>query len=300
MGCLCKDPKANFFIAAVFNQCQVNTLHIVSFVFGWLSIFCWIVALYPQIRVNFLIKETEAISLIFIIQWIGGDICSAVSTTVLKLLFTQQFLALFYCAIDVVLIFQLVYYRLPLAKKLREKRMSTKVGFAEGQFYAFMVSMVVIGICCYGVPAGNLMQHAPNQYPQCQDNVPVTGGIYYFGLVLSYLTIPLYGLSKPGQIYKNYKRKCTEGLASGMFLCTFSGNVFQFISLMCDIANGASALDQAPFIFSCTWPALCDLIILWQVWYYGRQGLSQDNKLNDDVTETNMETVTTEEINVHE
>ncbi|KAH0569334.1 Seven transmembrane protein 1 [Spironucleus salmonicida] len=297
MGCLCKDKNSNLFIAAVFSQCQVTNLQVVSFFFGWLSIFCWIVALYPQIRINFLIKETEAISLVFILQWIGGDLCNAISTTVLKLLFTQQFLALFYCAVDVVLVFQLVYYRLPLAKKLRERRLSTRVSFAEGELYLFLVAIVVVGICSYGVPAAGLMQHAPSQFTTCQDSVPVTGGLYYFGLVLSYLTIPLYGLSKPGQIYKNFRRKCTEGLSSGMFVCTFTGNVFQFISLMCDIANGSSALDQAPFIFSCTWPALCDLVILWQVWYYGRRALAADETCEDPTEAT---AAVTEEVCVQE
>lgn len=46
--CKCNDENMNLFIQGVFNSCVENdATHIAGFIFGWLSITCWIVGFIP-------------------------------------------------------------------------------------------------------------------------------------------------------------------------------------------------------------------------------------------------------------
>ncbi|CAL6013442.1 Seven_transmembrane protein 1 [Hexamita inflata] len=103
MPCRCEDPDYSHIIAGIFDQCMSQTKEIVSFVFGWLSIVSWVVALYPQIRLNFLLRKAEALSPYFLLCWFVGDIFNTTSCFVLDQLFVQKFLGVFWLSTDVIL-----------------------------------------------------------------------------------------------------------------------------------------------------------------------------------------------------
>ena len=49
--CKCQEENTNLFIQSVFNDCIENKpVFITGFIFGWLSIFCWLVCFIPQLR----------------------------------------------------------------------------------------------------------------------------------------------------------------------------------------------------------------------------------------------------------
>ncbi|OSX59734.1 hypothetical protein POSPLADRAFT_1059039 [Postia placenta MAD-698-R-SB12] len=84
---------------------------VLSRVFGWTSIACWLVVYTPQIIENHRLKSGEGLSVFFVVIWLIGDICNLVGAILAHLLPTIIILALYYTACDSILLIQIYYYR---------------------------------------------------------------------------------------------------------------------------------------------------------------------------------------------
>ncbi|KAI8371656.1 PQ loop repeat-domain-containing protein [Radiomyces spectabilis] len=82
-----------------------------SQIFGYLSIACWIVVFTPQLKENYIRKNTDGVSISFLLFWIFGDIFNLLGIILENLLLTMLLLALYYLFADVLLMGQVVYYR---------------------------------------------------------------------------------------------------------------------------------------------------------------------------------------------
>ncbi|CAL5997549.1 Seven_transmembrane protein 1 [Hexamita inflata] len=144
MVCRC-DGEYNKFISGIFGECVSGTQGVVSFIFGWISICCWIIAYVPQIRINFLLKRSDALSTVFLLCWIFGDISNLISCFMLNQLFTQQILSVLFIGFDVVLVGQQFYYQRP---KNQAISLSIKLRISEALVYTFVIQQSLLIIFC--------------------------------------------------------------------------------------------------------------------------------------------------------
>ncbi|KAG8814433.1 hypothetical protein FRC18_001961 [Serendipita sp. 400] len=79
---------------------------------GWVSIACWILVYTPQILENYEIKSGEGLSVLFVLIWLAGDICNLLGAAIAGLIPTVIILAVYYTLCDLILLFQIYYYRL--------------------------------------------------------------------------------------------------------------------------------------------------------------------------------------------
>ncbi|KAH0572241.1 Seven transmembrane protein 1 [Spironucleus salmonicida] len=273
MPCRCAKhdgDDANAFINAAFGDCKYNNLDYAQFIFGWLSLFCWVVANYPQIREQYLIKSSGGMSWGFILFLVSGDTLNLVSVFVLDLLFTQRILAAIWISMDIVMIFQQIFY----SKKTPISR-SIKVNLQEGIIYGMIFAYVISLLITIGVLQGQLFTSTTGVFTECSTPV-ISKTRNIIGLVLGYATVPFYCLTRPFQIALNYKRKSVEGLSVVMFCITIAANVTQ-LSQLClstasiyifDSANISSSYDQIPYFLAAFVPVSLDVVILCQFYYY--------------------------------
>ncbi|TPX54601.1 hypothetical protein PhCBS80983_g05861 [Powellomyces hirtus] len=89
-----------------------------SLLAGYLSILCWLLVFTPQLYHNYKRKSTEGLSLVFILTWLLGDLCSFAGAWINKLLPTLIGLSLYYAVVECFLLFQMWYYRKPKSSSI--------------------------------------------------------------------------------------------------------------------------------------------------------------------------------------
>ncbi|KAJ2582200.1 putative vacuolar membrane transporter for cationic amino acids, partial [Coemansia sp. RSA 1836] len=89
----------------------MGTHVLVSSLFGYASIACWVVVLVPQIRLNYRRKSCEGVSLAFYLMWSLGDIFNLAGALMGGLIFTAVLLPVYYIATDCIVLWQFYIYR---------------------------------------------------------------------------------------------------------------------------------------------------------------------------------------------
>ncbi|CAL6067488.1 Seven_transmembrane protein 1 [Hexamita inflata] len=265
MVCRCENGDYNKFISGVFQECVSGTIGVVSFIFGWISICCWIVSFLPQIRITFLMKRSEALSPAYISCLVLGDLFNLVSCFLLNQLFTQQILSVIFVFFDAIFIFQHFYY---LKKSHQTESLSTKFRISESVIYTLLVILVVNNVLWGGFHSQFGLNLQELTYDVCKvpAELSTKSTRYIVGNVMAYGSLPMYLASRPGQIMKNHKRKSAVGLSVGMFLTTISANIAQLTSLFAMSQSSSYMIQKIPYILGSSLPAMCDGIIVFQ-WF---------------------------------
>ena len=118
-------------IADYFGDCIYTPRDIASFSIGLFSIAIWIPAQFPQIFMNFKLGRVEAIHPLFLINWAVGDSTNLAGCILTKQLATQLYTAIYYCAVDVLMLTQYAYYQCcrPKCCPKWEERARAAMGF---------------------------------------------------------------------------------------------------------------------------------------------------------------------------
>ena len=100
----------------------------VSFVFGWCSIACWVVAQIPQVVKSIMLKNVESVSPLLFINWFIGDISNLLGVIFTRGLVTQLASGSYYMLIDVICVTVNFYFRYCYKpkKKGKEKKHSAE------------------------------------------------------------------------------------------------------------------------------------------------------------------------------
>ncbi|CAL6099734.1 Seven_transmembrane protein 1 [Hexamita inflata] len=267
MPCKCEDQQYSRFIAGLFGQCMSSPQQIVSFIFGWFSIASWLVALYPQIRINFLVRKAEALSPYFLLCWIIGDVCNVTSCFALNQLFVQKFLSIFWFSTDLIL--NVSHYFFLLTKR-HFKSHKTYFSVFEISIYIVIAGLVINNMIWAGFYYQSELNFNEQAYNFCkeQQQVKKYSTVYWIGTICAYTTVPMCCISRPTQIYKNWKRKSTDGLSTGLFIATSSGNINQLVSMLVYSQEQKYLIEKIPYIFEAAVPAILDIVILIQIRYY--------------------------------
>ncbi|CAL6109620.1 Seven_transmembrane protein 1 [Hexamita inflata] len=263
MICKCANKPYNMLIATVFGLCIDNSLKLASFWFGWISVVCWFIAYFPQIRLTFLLKKSEALSTSFLIFWIVGDICNVSAVFILNSLFTQKVLVSFYIITDTVLIIEHVFFTCSKKKYMPQ---NTKVSCLEWTIYVVFLVYIFNDMFIYGAVGFVQLSQYEEKYDYCPVQPEVSEQSKVIGLILAYIAAASYISAKPGQIVKNYKRKSVQGLSLGLVISTCIGNVTQTLSVA--LFNKEYILQKLPFIIMYAIPAIFDFTILYQFYAY--------------------------------
>ncbi|KAJ1556721.1 PQ loop repeat-containing protein 2, partial [Cladochytrium tenue] len=114
-ACVCDPAEKDGYpyiplIAIWFGDCVRTPTEILSFSSGLLSLFCYVFALFPQLWLNFQRKSVEGLSGALLVLWAFGDCCNLVGTILTNQLATQVDVAVYFVAVDIVIVLQYLWY----------------------------------------------------------------------------------------------------------------------------------------------------------------------------------------------
>ncbi len=282
--CKSSTKMPDYIIAAAFNQCMCTNGERASVAIGWFSIICWIIATYPQMRMSFLLKRCEAISIAFLILWFIGDLLNLISLFILNVLFTQIVLGALWLVMDVILNAQYFYYQHKNKGKdlpAQNVKAITRYRASEIVIYTIIFAAVVTSFLCYAIPAGNYVRVAAtldghDGLSLCKDTQVEEKSVrWWVGSVMAYCTIPLYCFNRVLQVIKNCKKKEVDDLSMGLFILIMFANTFQFISLIIADTSAKALRKVAPYLFAAIFPVVMDAFILGQILYYTKKNNKQ-------------------------
>ena len=134
--------------------------------------------------------------------------------------------------VDSILIISHFYFN---NTKRKFKKLGQHFRKYEPLVYFTLFVLVMDILVAYGVQGmyelkfnGSMADYCPSEdVPDSKSWQSIMGTILVYAFQL-----PAYSLAKPGQLWKNYKTKSTEGLSFFFVICTCVGNLTQMISLL--------------------------------------------------------------------
>lgn len=285
---LSDGTPANAFAAAVFDDCVYSVHELVSVIFGWVSIACWFIASYPQIRLSLLLKRADSISSVLLFLWVLGDVSNLSSLIILRQPLTQIIMGGLWMFLDSALTAITLYYK----RKHRGQQLPEidvkyigRVRKSEIAIYTVFFAGVLSSFLCYSVPVTTYIQRMPEMFDECAvpPELSHTSVRYIIGSILAYITLPLYCFSGLLQVIKNSKTKNTDDLSPGFFSVIFTANATQTISLFTFSQEREYLLRTTPYIIAAIFPMIMDFTILMQIRYYNSTHRKTRIVANDDL-----------------
>ncbi|CCC70803.1 hypothetical protein NCAS_0F03190 [Naumovozyma castellii] len=268
---------------------------IVSNVNGSIAFVSSFISLLPQILETYHDKTVVGLSPWFLLAWLCGDITSLTGAILTNQLMFQIVLAIYFLLNDMFVCGQYYYYGILYENKLAttghepkpvlesisgvldvtpDMDESTTPNSLEAvrsrnssQTRAALISAMALANSIQGASA----------MP-----IPLPGGgsgdgnryltNTQIGTVLSWAGACFYVGARIPQLYKNYKRKSTDGISPFLFATTLLGNVTYNVSIFtsCNFLNSddkiAFVINELPFIFGSAGTIAFDLIYFYQ--YY--------------------------------
>ncbi|CAE6533103.1 unnamed protein product [Rhizoctonia solani] len=277
-----------------------------SNVLGWISIACWIIVYSPQILENYRLKSGEGLSVGFVVIWLLGDIFNLAGSLMAGLIPTVIIIAVYYTICDVILLFQIYYYRwthpvhpaalfLPRpppsindpnsttdehSPLLRDQppSNSASVQTVENNAhdtlsrralrYALLYGFVIgTGVAAWAINRFMHSRHGSKPVPPREDEV-----VEWRSQVLGYASAILYIGSRIPQILKNRETKC-EGLSLALFMFTITGNLTYVLSICVASLSSQHLLANASWLAGSSLTIFLDIFVLSQFYHY--QGVSK-------------------------
>jgi uncharacterized protein with PQ loop repeat len=248
----CDEPYVKW-IAEVFGECVNTTRQKASFGIGMTAMVFGVYTTVPQVFLNFKLHSAEGLSFGFVLFLLMGDLCNAIGVLVTHGLPTQLISASWYVLIDIVCLWQYIYY-----VWLRPKccPVSPANGYEE----------------IPGAPLVPLFVAGASAASQCQpyDRSCIAGTL------LGWVSAASYMGSRLPQIIYNFKRKKTDGLSIQMFICAMLQNLCYASSIFLYDSHWSSIWLQFPWLVGSLGLIFFDFTVLGQFLYCGTDKKADD------------------------
>ncbi|KJE95609.1 hypothetical protein CAOG_08934 [Capsaspora owczarzaki ATCC 30864] len=278
------------------GECVTTDVQIASAFIGLSSIGFWLVAQSPQIYMNFKNGNCESLALLFLVQWLLGDITNLVGAILTDQLPTQVYTAVYFCCIDAIMVSQYAYY------KIRDHRLARKSLSRNGRTTSLHVALYMALFSISGISMFALRENLIGS--QMGAEAVAAGGRSLLhitftdttqskiGYALGCISATLYLCSRVPQILKNYHRKSVGGLSFAMFLMAVLGNVTYAMGVFMYNTDGDFLIDKLPWLVGSVGTVCFDCTIFIQFVLYGRH-------FDHDVEQTFKSHPTDEDEDVH-
>ncbi|GAA5993284.1 hypothetical protein JCM11641_001118 [Rhodosporidiobolus odoratus] len=262
---------------------------------GWMSIASWILVYTDPIVLCYKEQSGESLSLLFLFIWLTGDITNLFGSVWQGLIPTVIILALYYTLCDVILIFQVFYYR-------RKRRVHPEL-YAAPLPPSDGLEVPTTPLSEQTPLLSSFSAHAPTSPPlspslqKAKDLLSYTGGFVLVLLVgvvawfvsksqegtgrkeevwdtsaqvVGWVSAFLYLGSRLPQLALNRKTKCA-GLSLLMFAFAVCGNSTYVASIILTSTSPQHLLINAPWLVGSGGTIFLDALVLSQFIYYRRE-----------------------------
>ncbi|CAG8648798.1 16298_t:CDS:2 [Acaulospora morrowiae] len=269
-----------------FGSCIYGNQELISIAFGYLSVFCWLNAQFPQLIENFRNKSVSGLSVPFLFNWLLGDISNLLGCILTNQLPFQVYLAIYFCIVDLCLFYQYFYYtrgRASIRELTRnssdEERKKLEINSSHKDIttvttFAIMFLMfhftrrtasTITTSSLHALRSPNVDDIPSKTF--FQENSLLIGRIFAWTCAILYLS------SRIPQIIKNHKRKSVEGLSIFMFIFAALGNLNYSLSIFINprfSRDDSYVRETIPYVLGAIGTLGFDLTIFVQ-WYRWRR-----------------------------
>ncbi|XP_008292156.1 lysosomal amino acid transporter 1 homolog [Stegastes partitus] len=275
-------PNGTKWVWEGLGECAQDARDMASIYLGLLSILCFMVSSLPQYYSSCKTGNMDsALSIWFLLLWLGGDSCNLVGSFLADQLPLQTYTAVYYVLADLVMLAMYTYYK--MSNRVAERRRVLHVvglvcvlGFTtsfahlpgEGTQQE-IVSSVVRGRSLLSTSDGS----------SARDFTPKE----IIGFSIGSISSVLYLCSRLPQMYTNFKRKSTEGVSYFLFALVILGNTTYGLSVLLknpDQGQGESnyLIHHLPWLIGSLGTLSLDLIISVQFLIYRKAPLQVDSE----------------------
>jgi uncharacterized protein with PQ loop repeat len=248
----CTGPHVHW-IAFAFGECVNTAREKASFGIGMTAMLFGIYTTVPQVFLNFKLHSAEGLSFGFVLFLLTGDLCNGIGVIITRGLPTQLISASWYVLIDIVCLWQYIYYvwlRPRCCPALRDE------GYDD----------------IPGAPLVPLLVAGASAASACR---PYEGSCLG-GTVLGWMSAASYMGSRLPQIIYNFKRKKTDGLSIQMFICAMLQNLCYASSIFLWDTHWDYIWLQFPWLVGSLGLIFFDFTVLGQFLYFGTDDHAED------------------------
>ncbi|XP_059678659.1 lysosomal amino acid transporter 1 homolog isoform X2 [Gavia stellata] len=205
------------------EECVENAWEYWSVVIGLISIVCFLFAALPQIYVACQNgRVDQALSLGFLLCWIAGDLTNFIGCYLTNQLPIQIVTAIFYVNMDIIMISQFIYY------KLKNQKMTK----CSKSLKNFCITWIVVCIALCVILPCQLLLRNQDQSTVIERSNNSLDMVEMSGFICGYISCVFYLGSRFPQLYKNFRRRSTEGTSYLLFALAMMGNCTYGLSLV--------------------------------------------------------------------
>ncbi|QLL33161.1 hypothetical protein HG536_0E00710 [Torulaspora globosa] len=270
-------------------SCERSIWPIVSDINGSISFFCSFISLFPQILETFRDKTVEGLSPYFLLAWVAGDITTLSGAILTDQLMFQVAMALYFLLNDLFICGQYYYYgilyRNALATTGHESKPHvaltpsethtgpTGSGSRKGSAIARALAVAsAVGTSeAFPIKAAlSSLVHRDLSHDDPPVPVPGNSSTSSLGRALAWTGAVCYVGARIPQLWKNYKRKSTDGISPFLFGTTLLSNVTYNLNVLtsCGFIGSsdrrAFVLNALPFLLGASVTILFDLVYFYQ------------------------------------
>ncbi|XP_047381010.1 lysosomal amino acid transporter 1 homolog [Sciurus carolinensis] len=262
----------------VFGECAQDAWDEASVGLGLISIFCFAASTFPQyIKACKTGNMDQALSLWFLLGWIGGDSCNLIGSFLADQLPLQTYTAVYYVLADLMMLTLYFHYKF----KKRPSPLSAPINSA----LLFLLGTV----CTMPLLSSTSPAAAPREGFRGRTLLSVEPGSKPFtkqeivGFVIGSVSSVLYLLSRLPQIHTNFLRRSTQGISYSLFALVMLGNTSYGLSVLLKNpevgqSKGSYVLHHLPWLVGSLGVLLLDTVISIQFLMYRNNTTSPEQE----------------------
>ncbi|XP_030640409.1 lysosomal amino acid transporter 1 homolog [Chanos chanos] len=269
-------PNGSEWVWDGLGECAQDARDMASVILGLLSILCFMVSSLPQYYRSCKTGNMDsALSIWFLLLWLGGDTCNLVGSFLADQLPLQTYTAVYYVLADLLMLSLYFYYA--TKNKLANNRATLNV---VGVLYLLGVSTVLTGLPGSGshrpeLSSGFKGRSLLSVVEEETFSRPFTTK-EIIGFTIGSVSSVLYLCSRLPQMYTNYKRKSTEGVSYFLFALVILGNTTYGLSVLLKNPDrgqgeGNYIIHHLPWLIGSLGTLSLDLLITVQFLLYSKR-----------------------------
>ncbi|QLQ80720.1 hypothetical protein HG537_0E00730 [Torulaspora globosa] len=268
-------------------SCERSIWPIISDINGSISFFCSFISLFPQILETFRDKTVEGLSPYFLLAWVAGDITTLSGAILTDQLMFQVAMALYFLINDLFICGQYYYYGILYRNSLATTGHESKPhvdsvpaeshpglagsGSRKGSAIARALAVASALGTSEAFPIKPVLSSlARRDLDDLPVPTPGNGSASSLGRALAWIGAACYVGARIPQLWKNYKRKSTDGISPFLFGTTLLSNVTYNLNVLtsCGFIGSSDRrsflLNALPFLLGASVTILFDLVYFYQ------------------------------------